>query len=75
MAKVFAGLMLGVMALPLIFMLGGVVSLVVAWPVMLFLGNAGIASDGIVPALGYWPVFWITWALSVVTARPTVSND
>lgn len=74
MTKVFAGLILGVLALPIIFVLGGVVSLVVAWPVMLFLGNASIDSGGVVPALGYWPVFWITWALSIVTARPTAST-
>lgn len=75
MDKVIAGLALGVLALPIVFLLSGVVSLVVAWPVMLFLGNASIASDSVIPALGYWPTFWLTWALSVVTARPTASSN
>lgn len=75
MSKVIAGMALTVIALPLILVFAAIVSLIIAWPVMLFVGNAHIVSDGVVPTLGYWTVFWLTWAFSLVTARVTSSKD
>lgn len=60
-----------ILLLPVLLVLGGVLSLIVAWPVMLFIGNAHIASGGVIPSLGYWTTFWLVWAVSIITAKAT----
>jgi len=64
----------GVLLLPALIVIGGLVSLVVAWPVMLLIGNASIESGGVIPSLGYWTTFWLTWAITILTNRSTASD-
>lgn len=47
---------------------------IVAWPVMLFIGNASIASAGLVPALGYETVVWLTGAVAIATGGSNVRS-
>lgn len=60
------GLFLALVLLgPLLFV---IVAALVAWPVMLFIGNASIASGGLIPALGYQTTFWLTAAVLLLTS-------
>lgn len=67
MSEKILGMLLGLLLLPLIAVISGVIALVIAWPVMLFIGNAAIASDGIIPSLSYHTTFWLTWAVLLLT--------
>lgn len=57
-----------IVAIPFALTLGGIVSLILAWPVMVLIGNASIASGGVIPSLGYWTTFWISWAVLLLTS-------
>ncbi|MCA1799760.1 MAG: hypothetical protein LC650_00515 [Actinobacteria bacterium] len=54
-------IMVLIILVPLVLLLGG-------WLFMLFIGNASIASAGLIPALGYWPSFWVVVAIKTATA-------
>lgn len=75
MAKVIAGIMAAIIGLPLLFLVGGLWAALLAWPAMVFVGNASIISDGLIPSLSYWTTFWLTWTATVVVSRVPSSGD
>ena len=68
MAKVIAGFFAALIVIPLVVVLGAVVSLVLAWPIMLLLGAAASVSGYGFLAVGYWTTFWLTWAVRIAVA-------
>jgi len=74
MAKVIAGFFATLIVIPLVVLLGAVVSLVVAWPVMLILGAAASVSGHGLLAVGYWTTFWLVWAVRIATAGTSAVN-
>lgn len=68
-----AGTVLAVIFLvPLLFILSAAL---LAWPVMLFIGNASIASGGLIPAIGYKTTFWLSAAIIVLTSPSRASTS
>lgn len=74
MGKILGGFAVGLLVIPVMVVLGALVSLVLAWPVMLILGAASVTSGGLVPAIGYWTTFWIVWAVRIAVAATSNST-
>lgn len=66
-----------IVALALGALLSAVAAAILSWPVMLLIGNASITSGGVVPAFGFWTIFWLVLAaqLLLVPNRTTTETD